>query len=58
MLTLAVLSVYSFSFSVSKSLSFLYRKGDWWLAKSLVTGEEGYIPRTHVAKLESLEMER
>ncbi|KPP65605.1 hypothetical protein Z043_115958, partial [Scleropages formosus] len=34
------------------------RNGDWWLAKSLVTGEEGYIPSTYVAKLDTLDVER
>ncbi|XP_048830906.1 tyrosine-protein kinase Blk-like [Brienomyrus brachyistius] len=45
-------------FKKGDKLKIIHEKGDWWLAKSLVTGEEGYIPRTHVAKLESLEMER
>lgn len=31
--------------------------GDWWLAKSLLTGKEGYIPRNYVAPLKSFEAE-
>ncbi|XP_023695082.1 tyrosine-protein kinase Blk-like [Paramormyrops kingsleyae] len=46
------------AFKKGDKLKIIHEKGDWWLAKSLVTGEEGYIPRTHVAKLESLEIER
>ena len=34
------------------------RDGDWWLAKSLLTGDEGFIPCTFVAKAHSLEVER
>lgn len=32
-------------------------EGDWWLAKSLVTLREGYIPRNYVALVESYEAE-
>ncbi|XP_071510875.1 tyrosine-protein kinase Src42A-like, partial [Diadema antillarum] len=31
--------------------------GDWWLARSRVTGREGYIPCNYVAKVQSLESE-
>ncbi|XP_063771168.1 tyrosine-protein kinase Blk isoform X2 [Pseudophryne corroboree] len=31
---------------------------DWWLAKSEVTGEEGYIPSNFVTIIKSLEVER
>lgn len=31
--------------------------GDWWMAKSLSTGREGYIPRNYVAPLASYEAE-
>lgn len=34
------------------------RTGEWWLAKSLVTGYEGYIPSTYVARAHTLEVER
>lgn len=30
---------------------------DWWLAKSHVTGQKGYIPASYVAKLQSIEAE-
>ena len=32
-------------------------EGDWWMARSLVTGLEGYIPRNYVALVESYEAE-
>ena len=32
-------------------------ESDWWLAKSLKTGREGYIPRNYVAPLASYEAE-
>lgn len=38
--------------------SFLPRTGDWWLAKSLVTGREGYVPSNFVARVETLEVEK
>ena len=31
--------------------------GDWWMAKSLSTSREGYIPRNYVAPLASYEAE-
>ena len=31
--------------------------GDWWLARSRLTGLEGYIPCNYVAKVQSLESE-
>ena len=31
--------------------------GDWWLARSLGTGREGYIPRNYVAAVASYEAE-
>lgn len=34
------------------------RAGDWWLAKSLVTGREGYVPSNFVARVETLEVEK
>lgn len=32
-------------------------QGDWWYARSLVTGLEGYIPSNYIAKSKSLESE-
>ena len=32
-------------------------EGDWWLAKSLKSGQEGYIPRNYVAALSTFEAE-
>jgi fyn-related kinase len=32
-------------------------QGDWWLARSRATKNEGYIPSNYVAKLKSLESE-
>ncbi len=32
--------------------------GEWWLAKSLVTGHEGFIPSTFVSRAHTLEVER
>ena len=29
--------------------------GDWWLARSLVTGKEGYIPSNYVAPVQSVQ---
>ncbi|XP_011475904.1 proto-oncogene tyrosine-protein kinase Src isoform X3 [Oryzias latipes] len=33
------------------------REGDWWLARSLATGESGYIPSNYVAPSESIQAE-
>lgn len=32
-------------------------QGDWWLARSKVSRQEGYIPSNYVAKLKSIEAE-
>jgi len=32
-----------------------YRDGDWWLARSLHSGEVGYIPSTYVAPYSGLQ---
>lgn len=29
--------------------------GDWWLARSMLTGQEGYIPSNYVAPVESVQ---
>ena len=31
--------------------------GDWWMAKSVKTGKEGYVPRNYIADLTSFEAE-
>uniref|UniRef100_A0A8C6PZ07 Tyrosine-protein kinase n=2 Tax=Nothobranchius furzeri TaxID=105023 RepID=A0A8C6PZ07_NOTFU len=33
------------------------REGDWWLARSLTTGESGYIPCNYVAPVDSIQAE-
>uniref|UniRef100_A0A7N9AZJ5 Tyrosine-protein kinase n=1 Tax=Mastacembelus armatus TaxID=205130 RepID=A0A7N9AZJ5_9TELE len=51
------------TFTVSPSvmhclLSFHHcREGDWWLARSLTTGENGYIPSNYVAPSDSIQAE-
>lgn len=39
------------------SLLFLCREGDWWEARSLTTGETGYIPSNYVAPVDSIQAE-
>ncbi|KAK0135529.1 Tyrosine-protein kinase Lck [Merluccius polli] len=46
------------AFKKGERLKVLREDGDWWLAKSLLTGDEGYIPCTFVARAHSLEVER
>ncbi|XP_006864389.1 PREDICTED: tyrosine-protein kinase Blk [Chrysochloris asiatica] len=41
-----------------EKLQILKATGDWWLAKSLVTGREGYVPSNFVAEVETLEVEK
>ena len=36
---------------------FDYRDGDWWLAKSTVTGREGYVPSNYIAEIKSIKAE-
>lgn len=44
--------------SISLSLFyFCHREGDWWLARSLTTGESGYIPSNYVAPSDSIQAE-
>ncbi|XP_051951519.1 tyrosine-protein kinase Blk [Xyrauchen texanus] len=45
-------------FKKGDRLKIIKETGEWWLAKSLVTGYEGYIPSTYVARAETLEVER
>ncbi|XP_029452002.1 tyrosine-protein kinase Blk isoform X2 [Rhinatrema bivittatum] len=40
-----------------EKLKILTEKEDWWLAKSLSTGREGYIPSNFVAQVDTLEVE-
>ncbi|XP_039605406.1 tyrosine-protein kinase Blk isoform X2 [Polypterus senegalus] len=46
------------AFSKGDNLKVLEDNGDWWLARSFVTGKEGYIPVSYVAKLDTLEAEK
>lgn len=40
------------------SLFFLFcREGDWWEARSLDTGNSGYIPSNYVAPVDSIQAE-
>ncbi|XP_066563787.1 tyrosine-protein kinase Blk [Amia ocellicauda] len=45
-------------FKKGEKLKVLQENGDWWLAKSVTTGQEGYIPSTYVARVHTLEVER
>ncbi|XP_058880511.1 tyrosine-protein kinase Blk-like [Acipenser ruthenus] len=45
-------------FKKGDKLKILQDNGNWWLAKSLVSGKEGYIPSTYTAQLDTLEGER
>ena len=36
---------------------FCRRSGEWWQARSLATGREGFIPSNYVARADSLETE-
>uniref|UniRef100_A0A673N2Z5 Tyrosine-protein kinase n=1 Tax=Sinocyclocheilus rhinocerous TaxID=307959 RepID=A0A673N2Z5_9TELE len=45
-------------FKKGDRLKIIKETGEWWLAKSLITGYEGYIPSTHVARVHTLEVER
>lgn len=38
-------------------LFIFFLQGDWWLARSKKTRQEGYIPSNYVAKLKSIEAE-
>ncbi|XP_077076945.1 tyrosine-protein kinase Blk isoform X2 [Siphateles boraxobius] len=45
-------------FKKGDRLKIIQETGEWWLAKSLVTGYEGYIPSSFVARAQTLEVER
>lgn len=53
-----VQSVFTLEKQHHLSLPLFCRSGEWWLAKSLTTGQEGYIPSNFVARAESLEEEK
>jgi len=44
------------SFKKSEQLQIVNNTdGDWWLARSMVTGKEGYIPSNYVAPVQSVQ---
>ncbi|XP_072298167.1 tyrosine-protein kinase Blk [Eucyclogobius newberryi] len=45
-------------FKKGEKLKVLQDNGDWWVACSLVTGEEGFIPSNYVAREDTLEVEK
>ncbi|XP_069035701.1 tyrosine-protein kinase HCK isoform X1 [Lepisosteus oculatus] len=44
-------------FKKGEKLKVLQESGEWWCARSLSTGKEGFIPSNYVAKVNSLETE-
>ncbi|XP_041832576.1 tyrosine-protein kinase Blk [Melanotaenia boesemani] len=46
------------SFKKGDKLKVLQERGEWWLAVSLVTGKEGFIPSNYVARADTLEVEK
>lgn len=45
-------------FRKGDKLKVLQENGDWWVARSLVTGQEGLIPCNYVARADTLEVEK
>ncbi|XP_059212150.1 tyrosine-protein kinase Blk [Centropristis striata] len=45
-------------FKKGDKLKVLQENGEWWVAKSLATGQEGFIPCNYVARADTLEMEK
>nr|XP_034979541.1 tyrosine-protein kinase HCK isoform X2 [Zootoca vivipara] len=45
------------NFQKGDHLKVLENSGEWWRAKALSTGQEGYIPSNYVARVNSLETE-
>uniref|UniRef100_A0A672G5C8 Tyrosine-protein kinase n=1 Tax=Salarias fasciatus TaxID=181472 RepID=A0A672G5C8_SALFA len=45
-------------FKKGDKLKVLQESGEWWLAKSLITGEEGLIPCNYVVRADTLEVEK
>lgn len=63
-LKIDLISLFLLSVSFALFLSYFfcclcdfYLQGDWWLARSKKTRQEGYIPSNYVAKLKSIEAE-
>ncbi|CAN9507398.1 unnamed protein product [Ophioblennius macclurei] len=46
------------SFKKGDRLKVLQEHGEWWLARSLTTGREGFIPCNYVARADTLEVEK
>uniref|UniRef100_A0A8C6Q4I1 Tyrosine-protein kinase n=1 Tax=Nothobranchius furzeri TaxID=105023 RepID=A0A8C6Q4I1_NOTFU len=46
------------AFKKGDRVKVLQESGEWWLAKSLITGQEGFIPSNYVAKENTLEVEK
>ncbi|XP_037607593.1 tyrosine-protein kinase Blk [Sebastes umbrosus] len=46
------------TFKKGEKLKVLQENGEWWVAKSLVTGQEGFIPCNYVARADTLEVEK
>ncbi|XP_029903455.1 tyrosine-protein kinase Blk [Myripristis murdjan] len=46
------------AFKKGERLKVLQENGEWWLARSLMTGDEGFIPCTYVARADTLEVEK
>ncbi|XP_043962856.1 tyrosine-protein kinase Blk [Gambusia affinis] len=46
------------SFKKGDKLKVLQENGEWWLAKSLLTDQEGFIPSNYVARSDTLEVEK
>uniref|UniRef100_A0A3Q0R4E3 Tyrosine-protein kinase n=1 Tax=Amphilophus citrinellus TaxID=61819 RepID=A0A3Q0R4E3_AMPCI len=45
-------------FKKGDKLKVLQESGEWWLAQSLTTGQEGFIPSNYVARADTLEVEK
>lgn len=53
----SALLLMAWSGSSNVSLTFLFREGDWWEARSINTGQKGYIPSNYVAPADSIQAE-
>lgn len=56
---LCVISAFGCVMSAAEAMLLFHvcREGDWWLARSLTTGEGGYIPSNYVAPSDSIQAE-
>ncbi|XP_020494544.2 tyrosine-protein kinase Blk [Labrus bergylta] len=45
-------------FKKGDKLKVLQANGEWWVAQSLTTGDEGFIPCNYVARVDTLEVEK